>query len=125
MVAIAYFGVAEVAVDRVKDDGAVAQGDADALKAQGDARADAGEGLEGQAAALPRHAQQRRHQPPQLLFRALLLHQPLLLQPAQRKDPPAEYYLAQLHTSASRHTWFAVILKATLISYVEAEQPDR
>lgn len=38
-----------MAVDGVEDDGAVAQGDADALEAQADARADARERLECQA----------------------------------------------------------------------------
>ena len=80
-----HLGVTEVAVDALQDDGAVAQGDADALEAQGDAGADAGEGLEGQAAAAlsARDAQQGRHQPPQLVLGALLLPQPVLVQPAR------------------------------------------
>ena len=79
-----HLGVTEVAVDALQDDGAVAQGDADALEAQGDAGPDAGEGLEGQAAARgARDAQQGRHQPPQLVLGALLLPQPVLVQPAR------------------------------------------
>ena len=78
-----HLGVAEVAVDALQDDSAVTQRDADGLKAQRDARADGGEGLEGQGAALrTRDAQQRGHQPPQLVLCPLLLPQPVLVQPA-------------------------------------------
>ena len=75
--------MAEVAVDAFQYHSAIAQGDANALEAERDARANGGEGLEGQAAARrARRAQQGRHQPPQLVLGALLLPQPVLVQPA-------------------------------------------
>ncbi len=82
----AHLRVTKVAVDALQDDSAIAQRDANALKAQRDARADDAEGLEGQAAAAAAarracDAQQRRDEPPQLVLRALLLPEPILIQP--------------------------------------------
>jgi len=72
-----------VAIDALQNDSAVAQRHANALKAQGDARTDGGEGLESQLAARGAcNAQQGRYQPPELVLSSLLLPQPVLIQPA-------------------------------------------